>query len=223
MNKMIIDREEFCLEDFDGEIEINVKKLNLTIKGYALLKEWIKKENLDLVINLCDATTLEYNRYGIIENDTKIIINQNNNSKVYFKESYIASKDANLKIENNIFGNNNISEVIVRATSKNDSNVVVDATLNVEKDTFDNEVKEDLRGLERDKSKITIIPNMLVSSSEVVANHNVTICNVSDEDLFYLNSKGLSKNEAKKLLETGFLISIFNDEEMKNKIKEIIK
>ena len=64
---------------------------------------------------------------------------------------------------------------------------------------------------------------MLVSSSEVIANHNVTIGNVSDEDLFYLTSKGLSKDEARKLLETGFLISIFEDNDYKTKIKEIIK
>ena len=47
--------------------------------------------------------------------------------------------------------------------------------------------------------------------------------NVSDEDLFYLTSKCLSENNARKLLETGFLISEFNDEELKDKIKEFIK
>lgn len=225
MNKMIIDREEFIIDNFDGEIEINVKKLKLTIKGHTSLKEWIKeKEYLDLTINLEDNAILEYNRFGIINaNDTKVVINQNNNSKVSFKESFIANKDTNLKIENNIIGNNNISEVVVRLTSKNESKVVVDATLDVCKDTIDNELKEDLRGLELDNSKITIIPNMLVSSSEVIANHNVSIGNTSREDLFYLTSKGLSENEARKLLETGFLISIFDDPEMKDKIKEIIK
>jgi len=99
----------------------------------------------------------------------------------------------------------------------------VDATLNVCKDTIDNELKEDLKGLELDDGKIQIIPNMLVSSSEVIANHFVSIGNVSDNDLFYLTSKGLSKNNARRLLETGFLISEFNDSEFKTKIKEIIK
>ena len=225
MNKIIIDREEFAIDNFSGEMEINVNKLELTIKGHVSLKEWIKESrNLDLIVNIEDNAVLEYNRFGIIkDNNTKIVINQNNNSRLNFKESFIVNSDTNLKIENNILGNNNISEVVVRLTSRNESKVVVDATLDVQKDTIDNELKEDLRGLETDNSKITIIPNMLVSSSEVIANHNVTIGNVSDEDLFYLTSKGLSKDEARKLLETGFLISIFEDNDYKTKIKEIIK
>jgi len=225
MNKIIIDREEFAIDNFSGEMEINVNKLELTIKGHVSLKEWIKESrNLDLIVNIEDNAVLEYNCFGIIkDNNTKIVINQNNNSRLNFKESFIVNGDTNLKIENNILGNNNISEVVVRLTSRNESKVVVDATLDVQKDTIDNELKEDLRGLETDNSKITIIPNMLVSSSEVIANHNVTIGNVSDEDLFYLTSKGLSKDEARKLLETGFLISIFEDNDYKTKIKEIIK
>jgi len=223
LNKIIIDREDVLLDDFNGEIEFKVNKAILTIKGHTILKEWIKSNELDLVINLDDNATLEHNRFGLVDkHNNKIIINQNNNSKVIYKEAFIANNDCNIKIENNILGNNNISEVVVRATSKNDCKVTIDATLNVLKDTYNNEVKEDLRGLETNESKITIIPNMLVSSSEVIANHNVTISNVNEENLFYLSSKGLSKNVASKLLETGFLISIF-DEGMKEEIKEIIE
>lgn len=223
-NKIIIDREEFELDNFNGEIEIRGEKLELTIKGHTILKEWIKDRNLKLKINILDNAELEYSRFGIVKDiKTKIIINQNNNSRLSFKEAFIAHDDSSLEIENNILGNNNISEVVVRTTSKNNVHVLIDASLNVKKDTFDNELKEDLRGLEKDQSKITIIPNMLVSSSEVNASHNVTIGNVSAEDLFYLTSKGLSKNNAIKLLETGFLISPFSDNEFKTKIKEIIK
>ena len=42
--------------------------------------------------------------------------------------------------------------------------------------------------------------------------------NVSKDDLFYLTSKGLSEISARRLLETGFLISEFNDNEYKTKI-----
>ena len=39
MNKIVIDREEFILDNYDGEIEIIVDKLVLTIKGHNFLKE----------------------------------------------------------------------------------------------------------------------------------------------------------------------------------------
>jgi len=224
MNKMVIDREEFILDNYDGEIEIIVDKSVLTIKGHVILKEWINdNSNLVLTINMEDNTELVYERFGVTCNNSRVVINQCNNSKVSFKESFIANTNSKLKIENNITGNNNISEVIARLTAKENIEVVVDATLNVLEGTVNNEVKEDLKGLELENSKIVIIPNMLISSEEVMANHFVSIGNVSEEDLFYLTSKGLSENNARKLLETGFLISEFNDEELKDKIKEFIK
>jgi len=63
---------------------------------------------------------------------------------------------------------------------------------------------------------------MLVSSENVEANHNVTISSVREDELFYLTTKGLSEDSAKDLLEKGFLINIFNDENIKIKLKEII-
>jgi len=224
MNKMVIDREEFILDNYDGEIEIIVDKSVLTIKGHVILKEWINdNSNLVLTINMEDNTELVYERFGVTCNNSRVVINQCNNSKVSFKESFIANTNSKLKIENNITGNNNISEVIARLTAKENIEVVVDATLNVLEGTVNNEVKEDLKGLELENSKIVIIPNMLISSEEVMANHFVSIGNVSEEDLFYLTSKGLSENNARKLLETGFLISEFNYDELKDKIKEFIK
>ena len=223
MNKIVIDREEFCLDDFKGEVEIRTKKLELTIKGHVYLIERIKDEEKELIINLEDNAFLEYNSFGLVNKNSDIIINQSNNSKMIFKNSAIANNNVALKITNNILGNNNISEVIVRAISKNANNIMIDATLNVDKNTTNNEVREDLRGLEQNNGKITIIPNMLVSSSEVIANHNVTISNVDSNNLFYLTSKGLSEMNAKDLLESGFLSGIFNEKELKEQIKEIIK
>jgi len=221
VNKMIIDREEFCLDSYNGEIFVNIKNLALTVKGEVYINEIITNEELNLVINILDHASLVYNRIGIVRNNTKLIINQNNNTKLYFKESFVADNNSLLKIENNILGNNNISEITVRTIAK-DSNILVDATLNVNSGTENNVVKEDLRGLEKEEGKITIIPNMLVSSENVEANHNVTISSVREDELFYLTTKGLSEDSAKDLLEKGFLINIFNDENIKIKLKEII-
>ena len=36
MNKIVIDREEFIIENFNGEIEIVVDKLELSIRGHVI-------------------------------------------------------------------------------------------------------------------------------------------------------------------------------------------
>lgn len=219
VNKMIIDKEEFIISDYVGNIKIDVSKLILIISGNVVLNEMLNR-NLDLTINLEDNSKLLYNRFGKINNhDTKITINQGNNTNLELNEAFISDSDSKLVITNNINGNNNKSDIIVRAIGSS----FIEANLNVLKDTLDNELKEDLKGLELDNSKITIIPNMLVASSEVSANHFVSIGNVSEEDLFYLRSKGLTRNNAINLLKTGFLVSIFKDDDIKKLIKETIK
>ena len=81
---------------------------------------------------------------------------------------------------------------------------------------------EDVRAFNSESSKISILPNLIVDSNDVVANHNVTISNINEEELFYLNSKGINESDAIKLLRNGFMLSIFSDEEFKETIKKYL-
>ena len=53
---------------------------------------------------------------------------------------------------------------------------------------------------------------MFINSNEVIANHNSTIGNINKDYLFYLNSKGIDNDEAKKLIILGFVKSILDTE-----------
>ena len=66
-----------------------------------------------------------------------------------------------------------------------------------------------------------IVPNLLVDSCDVEANHGAAICKIEDDELLYLESKGISKDKANKLLEDSFILSIFDDD-FKEKIKEFL-
>ena len=59
---------------------------------------------------------------------------------------------------------------------------------------------------------IKINPNMFIDSNDVIANHNSTIGNINKDYLFYLNSKGIENDNAKKLIISGFLKSILNSD-----------
>ena len=43
---------------------------------------------------------------------------------------------------------------------------------------------------------------------EVIANHNTAISNIREDELFYLNSKGISLVGAIRLIEDGYLYGI---------------
>ena len=91
----------------------------------------------------------------------------------------------------------------------------------IDKDSKDNILNEYAKVINKGTGNIVIIPNLLVDSCNVEANHGAAICKISDDDLLYLESKGISNEKANKLLEDSFILSIF-DEDFKGKIKEIL-
>lgn len=55
------------------------------------------------------------------------------------------------------------------------------------------------------------VPNLEISENEVKAGHASTVGKVSDEELFYLMSRGLNKQVSTKLIVQGFLESILTE------------
>ena len=55
--------------------------------------------------------------------------------------------------------------------------------------------------------KSTICPNLLIDNYDVDSNHSAYIGKFSEDKLFYLMSRGISYDEANRLLLNGFLIN----------------
>lgn len=55
--------------------------------------------------------------------------------------------------------------------------------------------------------KSTILPILLIDNYDVLSNHSAYIGKFRDEELFYLMSRGISRNESNRLLLNGFLIN----------------
>lgn len=54
------------------------------------------------------------------------------------------------------------------------------------------------------KAKANVLPTLKIFTNDVQAKHGAGVGNFGDEDIFYLESRGLSKDEAKKMLVEGF-------------------
>lgn len=54
-------------------------------------------------------------------------------------------------------------------------------------------------------NKCTIKPNLFIDEDDVIASHGALVRQFSKEEMFYLQSRGLSEKEAKKILIKGFL------------------
>ena len=113
----------------------------------------------------------------------------------------------NFKIDAKIKGNNNKTYINFYGATNQDGKLIVDATGSVEKDIKNNDMLENIRILSLNNQENIILPNLLVSSDEVSINHNATISGLDENYLFYLMSKGLSKEESSRLITKGFLMN----------------
>lgn len=76
------------------------------------------------------------------------------------------------------------------------------------------------------KTLANSIPSLKIDANDVKASHGATIGQINEEHLFYLMSRGLSRQEAERLIVEGFfepVIQSIPSEELKKKIRELIK
>lgn len=212
MNKLVVDTELIEINNQSNVICTNKNKLKLVCNGNNKVV-LDNKDGLDLEIVLLDNSALNISSFNnekcVVRNITII---QNSNTKIFYKESFVSYENCNVVIKNVINGNNNQSNINLRVISKS-NNVNIDVLADIKENTKNNELVEDIKGI-TDGGFITIKPNMEINTYEVVANHYVTISKVSDEEIFYLMSKGLSKELAKNLILNGFIKSIMMDMEV---------
>ena len=224
MNNILVSQKKIKLSNTSVNMQIETEVLEILVKGNVIINEIVSK-NDSLKLNICldDNSNLEYNRFGILNNfNLEITIVQNNNSNLKFNDSFIAHGIVNMQIHTKINGNSNICHNIFRGVSVGDGNIRIEETGEVLSKTRDNNLTMDIRCLTLGENPVTIIPNMLISTEEVIANHFVAMGSVNDEDLFYLNSKGISNEKGILLIKNGFLINnLFNHNNL-IKIKEIL-
>jgi len=190
MNKIILDKEsKVDLRVFeDSECFINeeyeISELNIYLEN-----------NVKFIVNHIS---------NIKNNDLNINIKQENNSEFIYNHNFINKDSYNLFINILLNQNNSKNNINIKGiTDSGNTKIVIDGK--VEKDTKDNELDEKIKIFNINKGKTIIEPNMYIDTKNVIANHSASISDFDESYLFYLNSKGISSDEAKKLIIKGFL------------------
>lgn len=201
VNKLIVDEALFLVENKDFVLDVKTDCLHLMCRGNNKL---ILNSNCcrNLKITLEDECWLEID-FNILGEQMNVEIIQNNKTNFNFKQRISVDKNVSLNIKNVINGNSNKSNIDIKSIAY-EGNMEIEVTADVLKMTKDNEIVENIKGINQG-GKIIVKPIMEVNTNEVIANHFVAISGVNKEELFYLESKGLSENEAKNLLLKGFL------------------
>ena len=154
-------------------------------------------ENAYLIINKM------YNEKEIHEN---ITINLNGiNSKVDYNFSTKVYNDQKYVININHNNKNTVSNVINHGVVMNDAHLLFEVNSTIKKGNNKSKLNQESKIIVMSKNNSVIKPNLFIDEYDVDAVHSATIGKFNKNEIFYLMSKGITKEESINLLIKGFL------------------
>ena len=147
---------------------------------------------------------------GFNQNLTIKVFLKGEHAKSNIKCAYLSNKNNKLNIDIQAIHEhkNTTSNQQIKGLSADESIVSLTAGIKIPKYTNGCEGYQNHRGiLLSDKAKIVATPQLEIWSEDVVCSHGSAVGPLPEEEVFYLETRGLKKQSAEKLL----LSSFFND------------
>ena len=207
-------------------------KENAIFKNYNidyLLNNNIKYiyNNIDLYKNSISENFLFSNGSKFLKND--IYCNLKEEFSSVFINGLVDIKDSQhheIKTLVNHLSENTKSHQLVKSVLKNNSKGVYQGKIFVAKEAQKTDGYQLSKALLLDNNtEFDGKPELEIYADDVKCSHGSTSGNLDENSIFYLMSRGISKDESKKLLINGFLLDVVNtitDKHAKNLIKKIM-
>ena len=216
MHKIEVNKPELKLENTELLIT-NFKENHCTFHIYGKVSCGINSipQNASFTFYLHDQAHLLVEFLVELNNTTNTIQIYNDHASCL--DLHYACKfsgDNELTINNSMDHNEANTKILIRAVEQNGT-MSIKAEGVIAENTENNTYLEDIKAITKENNHISIKPNLFVKTNSVIANHNATISPVNKEELFYLNSKGIKKDRAIKMIHSGFLKSILKINELK--------
>lgn len=233
MNKLLVNSEEeinnLVIEE-DTELVLNFNDTSRDI--YIVVEDNICLNIVDISFNTSNKINITlkndsrviYNKFSINSGDYIYTLLDGEYSNVVINNSVVNNNDTKMKfaIEHN---NTNTSSNLSNHGVNNSSGTLyfnVDSKINRSASLACADQENKIINLVKGDSKI--LPNLLVDNYDVSASHSAYISDFDKESMFYLKSRGISDNEARRLLLEGFLIGNLDvDDETKKNLLSYIK
>lgn len=220
-------------KDSNLDIEIKLKeatKLNFNIsveKDIKLNLNIITKGNSGKVqykYNLEDNSIINVFKFQNIKSIKEMIIAKLNGENARIDYNFKTISNNKETYDYHIFhdAKNTVSNIRNNGVCIKDGIIIYQVSSFVPKDITGCIVNQNNRIINLTKNKSEIMPNLYIDSHDVEASHSALIGKFSDEELFYLQSRGIDYNNALKLLISGFLTSDIDNKKILNEVNKNI-
>lgn len=209
--------------------------VNFIIKDYAncdvrFIFENKKKDlNLQGDLSFSSSFNVYFADYIIDDLTFKSVINlneENSKANVYFTSLGKLNNLKKIDVSFNHKVGNTSSNFDGYAVSMQDSFIKINGVTHIAKDANKCEAHQKVKCLLFDESSRAIAnPVLKIDCDDIIASHACAIGSLNNEHIYYLLSRGLSLEEARRLIITGYLLPIkehFNEEDS-NKISNYVE
>ena len=201
MNKMVLKDNKLL----DNKIDIEEDTY------YELINE--ENTNNKLEFNISDNSCLKVNIFDAAkEVNRTITINLNGiNSEVELNLSVLSLKENNYEININHNNKNTTSNTNLHGLALKDNRIFFKNNGKVVHGSKNSKLVQDNKIIIMNDNNSKIEPNLYIDEYDVEASHGAYIGKFKEEDVFYLQTRGLTKKECYDLLIGGFLFGEFEE------------
>ncbi len=142
---------------------------------------------------------------------------------------FLGDNSQHIDVTTNIVHNvpNTQTKIHVNGVLKDHSSAVHHGLIRIEKAAKNTNAAMNSHSLLlSDNTTANPIPALIIENNDVKASHSASVGQVNEEKMFYLMSRGLSRDEAERLVVTGFLepvIALIPDEGIRTRVNEMIE
>lgn len=229
MKKIVVDNEEKTFElDIDDDLDIEVfNNANLTLK----LLSSSPLENLKIQANLGENCQLQIFFADFSRSNLKLnsCVNLNGeNANCLWHLACLASKKSHKEFDVSFIHNVGSTKALMDnyGVAKDEAKIFFSGINHIKQNSKKSITSQNAKIIVFDKLAHGVAsPILKIDENEVQASHAAIVGRLNDDHMFYLMSRGLSKNDARELITRGYLEPIkkeFN-EVNQNKIDELLK
>lgn len=162
-------------------------------------------ENTEYKYNICEDTIIYH--FSINSSSSVEINLVTEGVNLYYYYNNINYNDNDFKVRIKHMEGNTHSEIYNHGVNVNNNKLTYHVDGVVPKNSGKCICNQDNQIINMANGKSTILPILLIDNYDVDSNHAAYIGKFRDEELFYLMSRGISRDDSNRLLLNGFLIN----------------
>lgn len=226
MNKIVIDNNRILLKknltyylSIEKDVTIDILVSN-DIKAKIVI---VSQYNNNINIYLSRNSFLLINSLNK-DNNSNINIQLEENSKIVYNYSVLSNKDSQNEFCVKHMANNSVSILNNYGINRNDGKLYFKIDGVIPKNLNKIVCNQNSRIINFNNGDSKIIPDLIIDSNDIIANHAAYVGEIDEHEKFYLASRGISDMEIEKLMYRATLLGkmelIEEEEEFNNLINE---